>query len=156
MVQGRLWRNRTERAQGFEILRKARISLVQVKGPEVDMSTAMGRMIAGIVGEFDTGENEIKAERQERENLQRAERGLPPGGRRAFGFDATGAKQVRREAAAVKKAYALLLAGGTLSGIAAKLNRAGHTTTMGGPWKHNAVRTMLVNPRNAALRAHKC
>jgi DNA invertase Pin-like site-specific DNA recombinase len=131
--QGRLWRNRVERAQGFEILREARVSLIQVKGPEVDMTTAMGRMIAGIIGEFDTGENEIKAERQVRESLQRADSGLPPGGRRAFGYDATGAKKVRREAEAVKKAYAALLAGTTLSKIARDMNEAGHRTTVGGP-----------------------
>jgi site-specific DNA recombinase len=153
--QGRLWRNRVERAQGFEILREARVSLIQVKGPEVDMTTAMGRMIAGIIGEFDTGENEIKAERQVREALQRADSGLPPGGRRAFGYDATGAKKVRREAEAVKKAYAALLAGTTLSKIARDMTAAGHRTTVGGPWTINGVRAMLLNPRYAGHRTYR-
>jgi site-specific DNA recombinase len=153
--QGRLWRNRVERAQGFEILREARVSLVQVKGPEVDMTSATGRMIAGIIGEFDTAENEVKAERQVREALQRADSGLPPGGRRAFGYDATGAKKVRREAEAVKKAYAALLAGTTLSKIARDMTAAGHRTTVGGPWTINGVRAMLLNPRYAGHRTYR-
>lgn len=154
-MNSRLWRNRRERAEGIEILRQHRISLLPVKGPELDMSTAYGRGMAGLIGEFDTMEVEVKGERQEREAQQRADRGEPPGGRRAFGYTATGAKQVREEAAAVKRAYASLLAGATLSGIAADLNAAGLTTTMGGPWRHNAVRAMLANPRYAAIRTHK-
>lgn len=150
--QGRLWRNRVERAQGFEILRAARVSLVQVKGPEVDMTSATGRMIAGIIGEFDTAENDVKAERQVREALQRADKGLPPGGRRAFGYD--GAEVVEAEAEAVKKAYAALLAGTTLSKIARDITAAGHSTTVGGQWTVNSVRSMLLNPRYAGHRTY--
>jgi DNA invertase Pin-like site-specific DNA recombinase len=150
--QGRLWRNRVERAQGFEILRDARVSLIQVKGPEVDMTTAMGRMIAGIIGEFDTGENEVKAERQVREALQRADRGLPPGGRRAFGY--RDVEVVEEEAEAVKAAYAKLLAGTTLSRIARDMTAAGYRTTVGGQWTINGVRTMLLNPRYAGHRTY--
>lgn len=150
--QGRLWRNRVERAQGFEILRDARVSLIQVKGPEVDMTTAMGRMIAGIIGEFDTGENEIKAERQVRESRQRADRGLPPTGRRAFGYRAI--ELVEGEADAVRDAYSSLLDGRTLTSIAAALNSAGWTTTAGKPWGVTGVRSMLLNPRYAGQRWH--
>ncbi|MCM4080422.1 recombinase family protein [Paractinoplanes hotanensis] len=150
--QGRLWRNRVERAQGFEILRDARVSLVQVKGPEVDMTTAMGRMIAGIIGEFDTGENEIKSERQVREARQRADRGLPPTGRRAFGYD--GVELVEGEAQAVRDAYSQLLDGKTLTSIAAGLTAAGWTTTVGKPWNTTGLRSMLLNPRYAGQRWH--
>jgi site-specific DNA recombinase len=151
--QGRLWRNRVERAQGFEILREARVSLVQVKGPEVDMTSATGRMIAGIIGEFDTAENEVKAERQAREALQRADKGLPPGGRRAFGYNGTEVVEV--EAEHVKKAYAALLAGATLSKIARDITAAGHSTTAGGQWTVNSVRSMLLNPRYAGHRTYR-
>lgn len=150
--QGRLWRNRVERAQGFEILRDCRVSLVQVKGPEVDMTTAMGRMIAGIVGEFDTGENEIKAERQVREARQRADRGLPPTGRRPFGYD--GVNLVDGEAQAVRDAYSRLLDGRTLTSIAAALTAAGWKTTVGKAWNVTGVRSMLRNPRYAGQRWH--
>ena len=36
----RFWRNRRERAEGIEVLRKAGVSLIATKGPSLDMSTA--------------------------------------------------------------------------------------------------------------------
>jgi site-specific DNA recombinase len=151
----RLWRNRRERAEGIERLQHARVSVVPVKGPELDMTTAYGRGMAGLVGEFDTMESEVKSERQQAEARQRAQRGEPGGGRRAFGYDRTGRLFVEREVQAVEEAYRALLAGRTLTGIAADLNAAGFTTTMGGPWKHNSVRLMLCNARNAGIRTHR-
>ncbi|GAA0460182.1 serine recombinase [Actinoplanes capillaceus] len=156
----RLWRNRRERAEGIELLKEARVSVVPVKGPELDMTTAYGRGMAGMIGEFDTMEVEVKAERQRREALQRAQSGRPNGGRRAFGYSADGtglrteADGSSPEADAVRTAYRSFLAGRTLSGIALDLNEDGFTTTTGGPWRHNAVRVMLLNPRNAGIRTH--
>jgi site-specific DNA recombinase len=156
----RLWRNRRERAEGIEILKEARVSVVPVKGPELDMTTAYGRGMAGMIGEFDTMEVEVKSERQRREALQRAQSGRPNGGRRAFGYSADGTALrtdedgSSPEADAVRKAYASFLAGRTLSGIAADLNADGFRTTADGPWRHNAVRVLLLNPRNAGIRTH--
>ncbi|MEU8134614.1 recombinase family protein [Streptodolium elevatio] len=162
----RLWRNRRERVDGIERLRKAGVGVLCVKGPDLDLTTAAGRLLAGLLGEVDTHEVEQKAERQEREMRQTVERGVAPGGRRAFGYPGTMRgddgkrvpvpdEQVEREAAAVKWAFGAALGGATLSGIATSLNEMGLPTTMGGPWKHNAVRVMLLNERYAALREYK-
>ncbi|MFD0585202.1 recombinase family protein [Dactylosporangium darangshiense] len=151
----RLWRNRRERADGIELLREARVSVVPVKGPELDMTTAYGRGMAGMIGEFDTMEVEIKSERQRREAQQRAEHGKPASGRRAFGYTADGMALVPDEAEALRGAYQRLLTGRTLTGIARDLNAAGFATTMGGTWRHNAVRLMLGNLRNAGVRTHR-
>ncbi|WP_433079440.1 recombinase family protein [Dactylosporangium sp. CA-052675] len=151
----RLWRNRRERADGIELLRQACVSVVPVKGPELDMTTAYGRGMAGMIGEFDTMEVEIKSERQRREARQRAERGKPASGRRSFGYTADGMALVEDEAEALRGAYQRLLAGRTLTGIAHDLGGAGFTTTMGGPWRHNAVRLMMGNLRNAGVRTHR-
>lgn len=151
----RLWRNRRERADGIELLREARVSVVPVKGPELDMTTAYGRGMAGMIGEFDTMEVEIKSERQRREAQQRAEHGKPAGGRRAFGYTSDGMSLVEDEAEALRGAYQRLLAGRSLSGIAQDLNAARFTTTVGGVWRHNAVRLMMGNLRNAGIRTHR-
>jgi DNA invertase Pin-like site-specific DNA recombinase len=148
----RLWRNRRERAEGIEVLRQACVSLVPVKGPELDMTSAYGRGMAGMIGEFDTMEVEIKAERQRREAQQRAERGRPSGGRRPFGYTVDGLSVVPEEAEALRRAFQMLLAGRSLSGIAHDLNASGFTTTAGGPWRHNSVRNTLVNLRYAGIR----
>lgn len=50
----RLWRNRRERAEGMDILKSHRVKVVTVKGPELDLSTAYGRAMVGLLGEFDT------------------------------------------------------------------------------------------------------
>lgn len=44
-------------------------------GPDLDLSNASGRMLAAILGEFDTMESEIKSERMVRQQRQAAESG---------------------------------------------------------------------------------
>src|SRR6185503_17385292 len=75
---GRLWRNRSERAIGMEIFRQHGVSVLCVKGPQLDLTTAAGRMLAGVLGEFDTFEVEQMSERETRKMLQKVQQGLPP------------------------------------------------------------------------------
>lgn len=137
----RLWRSRLERAAGIEVFKGARVSLVAVKGPELDMATAAGRMLAGLLGEFDTAEVDVKAERSARETLQRAEQGRHHGGPRAYGYAADGMALVGDEAERVKRWYAELLAGRSITSIAQESGK-----------NHSSIRVILRNPRNAALR----
>ena len=85
----RLWRNRRERADAIEVLRRYRVSVSLVKGSDLDMTSAAGRGVAGLMGEFDTMESEVKAERVASAALQRAEQG------RANGHVAYGWRRVR-------------------------------------------------------------
>ena len=50
---------------GIKILQAAGVSVVATKGPSLDMTTAYGRAMAGLLGEFDTMEVEVKSERQQ-------------------------------------------------------------------------------------------
>jgi len=50
------------------------------------MPTAYGRGMAGLLGEFDTTETEVKAERQQLAAMKRAEKGKPPIGVRLTGY----------------------------------------------------------------------
>src|SRR5262245_52430574 len=49
-MTSRLWRNRAERAGAINRLGQLRISVVAVRGPELDLSTAAGRVIADLLG----------------------------------------------------------------------------------------------------------
>ncbi|MFE0133796.1 recombinase family protein [Streptomyces sp. NPDC059037] len=149
---GRLWRNRRERAEGIETLRKHGVSVLCVKGPELDLTTASGRLLAGLLGEVDTFEVEQMSEREQREMRQRVERGAVPTGPRCFGYTADGAEVIDAEAAEVRKMHEALAAGATLSGIASEMNKRGILNRNGRPWTHNAVRFLLLNERYAALR----
>ena len=75
----RLWRNRRERAEAIEMLRRQPLSVTLVKGSDLDLSSAAGRAVAGLLGEMDTMESEIKGERVARAALRRAESGRANG-----------------------------------------------------------------------------
>lgn len=151
----RLTRRVADLERLVDVCERNRVTVLLVRGSELDLATPAGRLVARLLGSVARHEVEQKSDRQKAEARQRAERGVPNGGRRPFGYDRAGTKLVDREAQAVADAYAALLAGRSLSGIAADLNQSGFTTTMRGPWKHNSVRLMLANPRNAGLRAHR-
>jgi site-specific DNA recombinase len=144
----RLWRNRKERAEGIEILRKAGVSVEAVKGPSLDMSTAYGRGMAGLLGEFDTMETEIKSERQVLAGKSRAKAGKPPLGVRLTGYTVAG-DTIEAEAQTVRGIYTRFHAGDSLRGIARWLNDTGVPTRRGKPWNPSSVRDILTNPRYA-------
>ncbi len=150
----RLTRKITDLEHLIELSQATGLRIATVTG-DLDLSTDAGRLVGRILASVARGEVERKGARQRRAQQQAADQGRPPGGRRAFGYDRTGAEVVEDEAAWVRKGYAELLTGTSLKAIARELNEAGTTTTMGGEWRHDNVRTMLKNPRYAGLRTYK-
>lgn len=135
-MQSRLWRNRRERAEAIELLRTQRVGVVCVKGPELDLSSATGRMLAGLLGEFDTHESEVKGERVARAALARAHSGQANGAalygwRREYDNDARGRVLGFQdviddaEAAIVREIVGRLVAGEGLRAVASDLNARG-------------------------------
>jgi site-specific DNA recombinase len=166
----RFWRNRRERAEGIEILRKAGVSIVATKGPSLDMSDAYGRAMAGILGEFDTMEVEVKGERQRFANGEAAKQGTRRrGAPRSFGFERTHERCTLEEhrctwhhrpdeAEAIRAAARLLLGGGSLSGVMREWNQRGLRPAQAPfgplrerPWTRQSIRTILLNPVMAGL-----
>lgn len=139
---------------------------------ELDLTTADGEFRATLSAGLARFEVRRKSERQRRANEHGRKLGVPPGGRRAFGYAplAAGAKSVRAtrlgrdgreypaygheplepEASAVRRGYDLLLAGSSIRAIARAWAESGLTTTQGGAWTASAVRGLLSNPRYAA------
>lgn len=142
---------------------------------EIDLATADGEFRATLAAGLARFEVQRKSERQKRANAHRRERLLPPGGRRAFGYTQLragastdwpkrvaadgrqwpdyGHEPLEPEATAVRRGYAMLLAGATLRSIARAWNEEGLTTTAGHPFEAYSVRNVLANPRNAGLVA---
>ncbi|MDQ3762614.1 MAG: recombinase family protein [Actinomycetota bacterium] len=86
----RLWRNRRERAEGIETLKARRVSIVSVKGPDFDLSSAYGQAMADVLGAFDTMESSVKAERMRSKIEQTAlAGGQMAGGIRPYGYALT-------------------------------------------------------------------
>jgi DNA invertase Pin-like site-specific DNA recombinase len=163
----RLWRNRTERAEGIDLLRKAGVSVVAVKGPALDMSTAAGRGMAGLLGEFDTMESEIKSERIRLKAAELAMNGkIANGGPRPFGYRRVYAGEGPRrkilrdevnetEAALIREWAKRALAGEPLRSILRDINDRGIRTSMGNKWSQQGLRYMLISGRIAGLKEHK-
>ncbi|MFF5226951.1 recombinase family protein [Dactylosporangium sp. NPDC000521] len=176
----RLWRNHRERADGIDQLKAAGVSVLSVKGPELDLQTAAGRMMAGILGEFDTAESEIKGERVARAALERAQQGRANGAvlygwRRVYTFDEQGRRTGfndevdEEEAEVVRSIVARLLDGGTLRGITEYLNeqgipapgagqrrshRAKGQNDTGTLWNKTSVKKLALRHANVGLRLH--
>lgn len=177
----RLWRNRRERAEGIERFARARVSVAATKGPELDLTSAYGRGLAGLLGEFDTMESEVKSERVERAARQRAEAG-DPNGAVPFGWTRmvetndrgvrTGARDVLDPDAApvVAEVCRRLLAGETLLGVTSWLNASGVPAPGasfdvrnrgrglenpdGSHWGKTSVRKLALRPQNCGLRRY--
>lgn len=177
----RLWRNRRERAEGIDILQRARVSVAAVKGPELDLGTAYGRGMAGLLGEFDTMESEVKSERVARAALRRAENGNPNGAV-PFGWSRVietndagvriGARDVHDPATApvVHEVCRRLLAGEPLRSVTEWLNESGVpapgaaftmakrtrsvTNQDGSRWGKTSVKKLALRPANAGLRMY--
>lgn len=151
----RLHRRPVELEHFIDLADRHGVALATVGG-ETDLSTDGGRLFARIKGAVARAEIERKSARQRRASDQRAQSGRPPaGGRRAFGFGPDGTSTHEDEAPAIEAGYRDLLAGASLRSIAARWNTAGLTTAAGRPWRPDAVRYVLLNPRNAALRVHR-
>ena len=150
----RLTRKLTDLEHLIEVAQNTGLRIATVTG-DVDLSTDAGRLVGRILASVARGEVERKGARQKRAQQQAAQLGKPAGGRRPFGYGSDGVMVVEDEAVLITAAYTDLLAGASLKSIARSWNEKGITTTMGGPWRHDNVRNMLKNPRNAGLRSYR-
>ncbi len=146
----RLTRRLADLENLIERCEKAGVRVATVSG-DIDLSTDAGRLVGRILGSVAAGEVERKSARQKRAALQAAESGKAPA-RRAFGF--TNSDHDPAEAPALRELYRLVLAGMSMLAATRWLNKRGHVTTTGRPWDRSSTRVMLLNPRNAGLRAH--
>ena len=150
----RLARRLTDLEQLTDIAQRTGVRIATVTG-DLDLSTDIGRMLAGILASVAKGEVERKSARQRRANRQRADQGRPSsGGLRTVGYEPGMTKLRPSEAKLIRRAYPALLAGTSLRAIAASWNAAGFTTTHGGAWRPDSVRYVLLNPRNGGLLAY--
>lgn len=157
----RLWRNRRERLEGIELFRTHGVDVRCVRGMDLELGSASGRLMAGIEGEVNAWESEVKAERMMDEAQQAVEAGMPPKGPRAFGYTRNGWELVEDEAEAVRTAFRMLLVGRSLRAIAKALNDTGLRPAwrpkgddehQGNQWGPTSVRRVLRNVRYAAHR----
>jgi DNA invertase Pin-like site-specific DNA recombinase len=151
----RLHRSPVELEEFIDVCEAAAVEIQTVKAGPLDLSTAIGRMVARQHGAIARYEVEHMSERQQRARQQAAEQGRFGGGRRPYGYQPDGMTLIPSEAAEVARCCAQVLAGVSLSGLAADLNRRGLRTSTGRAWRSTELRGVLLRPRNAGLREHQ-
>jgi site-specific DNA recombinase len=160
----RLQRNRRDEVRLYELCKATGVTISLVNGADLDFSTAGGRLVADQLSSVARYEIELKADRQRRAQEQAAKEGRRVGGRRPFGYGSDGMTVVDDEAAAIASGYRAILGGEALAEVARQWNGRGLTTGQCGrvgerkgkpsPFTRSSVRDVLLNPRNAGLRAH--
>ncbi|MDP9100802.1 MAG: recombinase family protein [Actinomycetota bacterium] len=152
----RPWRNRRERAEGIELFAKHRVAVVAAKGPSFDLTTAYGRDLAGLVGEFDTMESEVKSERVQRAAKQRADEGRRNGAL-PYGWRVEDGQNLIHDAEAgvVNEIVDRLLAGESQKAVVADLNARNVPSPQSKTWRPSSVRKVALRDSNAARRVHR-
>lgn len=153
--QSRLWRNRKERAADIERLGMRRVSIAFVDGMTVDLASAQGRLVAGLVGEFDTAESEIKSERVAWASERRAKEGRAHGGQRPYGYAPGGMRLDPVEAAVVAELFQRFVSGTPLGALVRDLNARGVLTVTGKAWSPKTLAGVLRHARHAGLAEYR-
>jgi DNA invertase Pin-like site-specific DNA recombinase len=151
----RLHRSVTELEEYASLCDTHGVTTHTVKAGEIDLATPSGRLVARQLGAVARYEVEHMVERQRRAKLRSATAGKWKGGRRPFGYLSDGITVEPTEADAVRAAAAAILAGASLRGVARDWNAQGLVTAGGGVVDANAVRRILLRPRNAGLMEHQ-
>lgn len=146
----RLHRQPAELEQFILLADLRKIALATVTG-DADLATDNGRLYARIKGAVARAEVERKSARQKAAHAQRATQGRPWANRRPFGFLDDAITHHPEEAPVLAGIYTDLLSGMSQLGICRQLNADGWPTTVGNPWRQNALRALILNPRNAGL-----
>jgi site-specific DNA recombinase len=121
---------------------------------DLDLTNDMGRLVGRILASVASAEVERKGARQKLAASARAQAGRPVAGRRAIGFEPDGITIRAREADLIRAAYPVVLAGGSISGVARTWNAGGLRTVTGECWGPDTVRKLLVRSRYAGIRSY--
>lgn len=144
----------------YERLIPLPVRWMSVRSGEVDLSTADGRLMAGVLAQFDAAESERIAERVSRAAQQRAAKGQFYGGRPAFGYQliknpagrVVAWEEHHEHAAWLREAADRVLGGESLYSITKSWNELGRTSSNGARWQRRTLGRMLTAPAIAGLR----
>ena len=120
----------------------------------IDLATADGRAMARTLAAWDAAEAERISERVKRAVLQQAERGLPHGGLRAFGWAEDRITPVPEEQKLIREIAKRVIEGESAHLIARDLDARGLRTVTGKSWSRASIKAMLMSPRMVGTRIH--
>jgi DNA invertase Pin-like site-specific DNA recombinase len=150
----RLLRLNDELEELITAVEKTGLVVLTAEG-KIDLSTYEGRLMARILVSVARAEREVKSERHKLANRQKAEKGLPHGARRAYGYESDGMTIKEDEALVLKHMADKFLNGWSYKELAYWLNEEGIPTAQGKLFYPITVRNMLRRKRYAGLREYE-
>lgn len=162
----RMYRRPADLEKLVKLAEERAIEVDTVASGRLNLSTADGLMVAGILAYVDQGELKRVKERVSRKMLDLAANGQRWGGRRPFGYRVEGKPKSAggdgqhivkepKEARAIRKGADMVLAGKTASAVARYWNdEKGVLTPTGQRWSVSRVKAVLSRGLIAGLREH--
>lgn len=152
----RLTRRPIELEQFVTVLDAAKVDQVRFVAGDANIATGDGRLVLRLLAAVAAGDSDAKSRRLKRKNQERAEKGLPSmgGTNRPFGYREDRVSIDTFEAGVIRDLVARFLAGESWRSLTEWTQQQGIRTPTGGEWTSTALRTMLLSPRLAGLRAH--
>ncbi|MGP6176853.1 recombinase family protein [Microbacterium sp. A196] len=144
----RLTRQPRQLEDWIDAAQETGLAIVTTNG-EADLTTDGGRMFARVKAAVARSEIERKGARHRRANAQRAEEGVPHGGRRRYGYEPGGLVPRPDEAATVRRCFEAVASGASIRSIVADLQREKVPGGTGAGWGNSRLRYMLLNPSYA-------
>ncbi len=122
---------------------------------DYDLTAPGGRAMARTMVTFARMEVEVKSERQQSAERQRAESGKARGGVRPFGYEQDGMTVHPVEGPALAAAIRAVTAGASQKAIMREWMDAGLRPVRGGDWQVSSFNALLRRPRNAGLSQYR-
>jgi DNA invertase Pin-like site-specific DNA recombinase len=151
----RLHRHPKELEEFFELCKAAGIRRLASVSGDIDLATHDGQFTARILGAVSRKESDDKSRRITRKHQELAQAGrMAGGGTRPYGYD-DNRKTVREsEAVVIRECAGRLLAGEAIRSICRDLEERQIPTVLGGPWKTQTLRRLLMSGRISGQREH--
>lgn len=121
----------------------------------IDLSNSNGIFMARTLVNVANKSSADTSRRQKRKNLERAERGLPHGSRRPYGYESNQLDLHDEEAALLREMAKKIFSGMSYREVAYWMNESGYLTTEGRKWLAITVRNTLRRERYAGFRIYE-
>ncbi len=151
----RLHRSPLELETFIGLIETTGCQVATVQSGELDLTTPSGRLNARVVGSFARYESEHRSKRVRRKLEENAFAGKHHGGSRPYGWQDDRVTLELAEAANVRMAIDMLLAGNSMLATVRALNAAGARNTLGKAWTASSLRPVVLRARNAGFRQHQ-
>jgi DNA invertase Pin-like site-specific DNA recombinase len=151
----RLARDPRDLEDAIEVVELHGAHIVSATASQIDLTTDAGIAWARMLVVMANKASADTRRRVTREHRDAAEKGLPRGGVRPFGYEKDKVTILESEAVVVRRLAGAVIAGRSLHELARELNEEGVKTTLGNDFVPNTVRAIVMNARYAGWRTDK-